>query len=155
MRTDGASGWAMTAAGMRGVVNDALAIYFLDATLASAFVARWCGGYIKLRRPKAYSACATMRRSGRFRCRCTGCRECGYVAKTGQAGYKDRVEVRDLGSGGVHEIQTALAWRGDHGYRTAVGGERFEVVITHTGAQRYVLLYAAENATWGYCERRS
>jgi hypothetical protein len=26
----------------RGVVNDALAIYFLDATIASAFVARWC-----------------------------------------------------------------------------------------------------------------
>jgi hypothetical protein len=25
-----------------GVVNDALAIYFLDATIASAFVARWC-----------------------------------------------------------------------------------------------------------------
>src|SRR6266446_7755953 len=28
--------------GIRGVVNDALAIYFLDATIASAFVARWC-----------------------------------------------------------------------------------------------------------------
>src|SRR5882672_7340848 len=41
----GANGWAMTPAGMRGVVNDALAIYFLDATLASAFVARWCAGY--------------------------------------------------------------------------------------------------------------
>jgi hypothetical protein len=26
----------------RGVVNDALAIYFADVTLASAFVARWC-----------------------------------------------------------------------------------------------------------------
>jgi hypothetical protein len=24
------------------VVNDALAVYFLDATIASAFVARWC-----------------------------------------------------------------------------------------------------------------
>jgi hypothetical protein len=23
-------------------VNDALAVYFLDATIASAFVARWC-----------------------------------------------------------------------------------------------------------------
>ena len=41
----GASGWAMTPAGMRGVINDALAVYFLDATLASAFVARWCAGY--------------------------------------------------------------------------------------------------------------
>jgi len=28
----------------RGVVNDAVSIYFLDATLASAFVARWCAG---------------------------------------------------------------------------------------------------------------
>ena len=38
-------GWAMTAAGLRGVVDDALGIYFLDATLASAFVARWHAGY--------------------------------------------------------------------------------------------------------------
>jgi hypothetical protein len=41
----GADGWAMTPSGMRGVINDALSIYFLDATLASAFVARWCAGY--------------------------------------------------------------------------------------------------------------
>ena len=40
----GADGWAMTPAGLRGVVNDAVAVYFLDATLASAFVARWCAG---------------------------------------------------------------------------------------------------------------
>ena len=38
----GADGWAMTPAGTRGVLNDALSIYFADATLASAFVARWC-----------------------------------------------------------------------------------------------------------------
>src|SRR5207249_1205607 len=31
--------------GMRGVLNDAVSIYFLDPTLASAFVARWCAGY--------------------------------------------------------------------------------------------------------------
>jgi hypothetical protein len=30
---------------MRGVLNDAVLIYFLDARLASAFVARWCAGY--------------------------------------------------------------------------------------------------------------
>jgi hypothetical protein len=42
----GADGWAMTPSGMRGVLNDALSIYFLDATLASAFVARW---YIRAR----------------------------------------------------------------------------------------------------------
>jgi hypothetical protein len=40
----GADGWAMTPSGMRGVLNDAVSINFLDATLASAFVARWCAG---------------------------------------------------------------------------------------------------------------
>ena len=40
----GAHGWAMTPSGTRGVLNDALSIYFGDATLASAFVARWCLG---------------------------------------------------------------------------------------------------------------
>ncbi len=42
----GANGWAMTPSGTRGVLNDALSVYFADATLASAFVARWCAGYI-------------------------------------------------------------------------------------------------------------
>jgi len=40
----GAHGWAITPSGMRGVLNDAISIYFADATLASAFVARWCQG---------------------------------------------------------------------------------------------------------------
>jgi hypothetical protein len=40
----GADGWAMTPSGVRGVLNDAISIYFGDATLASAFVARWCAG---------------------------------------------------------------------------------------------------------------
>ena len=40
----GADGWAMTESGVRGVLNDAVSIYFLDATLAGAFVARWCAG---------------------------------------------------------------------------------------------------------------
>src|SRR5256885_3564072 len=40
----GADGWAMTPSGVCGVLNDAVSIYFLDATLASAFVARWCIG---------------------------------------------------------------------------------------------------------------
>ena len=35
----------MTPSGMRGVLNDAVSIYFLDATLASAFIARRCAGY--------------------------------------------------------------------------------------------------------------
>jgi hypothetical protein len=29
---------------MRGVINDAVAIYFLDVALAAAFVSRWCAG---------------------------------------------------------------------------------------------------------------
>jgi hypothetical protein len=37
----GSDGWAMTPSGSRGVLNDAVSIYFSDATLASAFVARW------------------------------------------------------------------------------------------------------------------
>jgi len=32
----------MTPAGIRGVINDAVAVYFRDAILAAAFVARWC-----------------------------------------------------------------------------------------------------------------
>jgi len=40
----GADGWAITPSGIRGVLNDAISIYFTDATLASAFVARWCAG---------------------------------------------------------------------------------------------------------------
>ncbi len=40
----GADGWAMTPAGLRGVVNDAVAIYFLNAALVTAFVSRWCAG---------------------------------------------------------------------------------------------------------------
>ena len=32
------------ASGIRGVLKDAVSIYFLDATLASAFVTRWCAG---------------------------------------------------------------------------------------------------------------
>ena len=38
----GADGWSQTPSGIRGVVNDALAIHFADVTIASAFVARWC-----------------------------------------------------------------------------------------------------------------
>ena len=41
----GADGWGMTPSGERGVLNDALSIHFADATIASAFVARWCIGY--------------------------------------------------------------------------------------------------------------
>ena len=38
----GADGWMITPAGLRGVVNDAVAVYFRDAALAAGFVARWC-----------------------------------------------------------------------------------------------------------------
>ena len=40
----GADGWAVTPSGTRGALNDAISIYFADATLARAFVARWCAG---------------------------------------------------------------------------------------------------------------
>jgi hypothetical protein len=40
----GTDGWAITPAGLRGVINDAVAIYFLYATSAAAFVSRWCAG---------------------------------------------------------------------------------------------------------------
>ena len=60
----------MTPLGMRGVLNDALSIYFADATLASAFVARWCvrakvetaGGVFQVREDEPeprVGACAT------------------------------------------------------------------------------------------------
>jgi hypothetical protein len=39
-----AYGWTMNPSGTGGVVNNAVAIYFADATLASAFVIRWCAG---------------------------------------------------------------------------------------------------------------
>jgi hypothetical protein len=38
----GVGGWAITPSGARGVLNDAVSNFFADATLASAFVARWC-----------------------------------------------------------------------------------------------------------------
>ena len=41
----GAEGWAMTPSGLRGVLNDAISVYFRDTTLAAAFVARWCRGH--------------------------------------------------------------------------------------------------------------
>ena len=34
----------MTPSGTRGVLKDAISIYFADAALASAFAARWCVG---------------------------------------------------------------------------------------------------------------
>jgi hypothetical protein len=41
----GADGWAMAPADLQAVMNDAIAIYLSDATLAGGFVARWCAGY--------------------------------------------------------------------------------------------------------------
>ena len=40
----GVDGLGDDTVGARGVLNDAVSIYFLDAALASAFVARWCAG---------------------------------------------------------------------------------------------------------------
>ena len=50
----GADGWAMTPSGLRGIVNDAVAVYFADPALATAFVARWC--VIRPSRSMGYSA---------------------------------------------------------------------------------------------------
>jgi hypothetical protein len=41
----GADGWALAPSGIRGIANDAFSIYLTDATVASAFVARWCVGH--------------------------------------------------------------------------------------------------------------
>ena len=40
----GVDGWVITPAGLHRVVNDAVAVHFLDGTAAAAFVARWCAG---------------------------------------------------------------------------------------------------------------
>jgi hypothetical protein len=40
----GANSWSMTPSGTYGIVNDSLAIYFLDSALARVFVNRWCIG---------------------------------------------------------------------------------------------------------------
>src|SRR6267378_1010366 len=41
----GSDGWAMTPSGRRGVLNDAISIYFAAPALAGAFVTRWCIGF--------------------------------------------------------------------------------------------------------------
>jgi hypothetical protein len=38
----GVDGWSIAPAGVRGVVNDAVAVYVSNPTCAAAFVARWC-----------------------------------------------------------------------------------------------------------------
>jgi hypothetical protein len=67
----GADGWSMTPSGMHGVLNDAVSIYFADATLASAFVARWCASS-KLE-AAGLGACSTCARMSR---RCGSGRGC-------------------------------------------------------------------------------
>ena len=67
----GADGWAMTPSGTRGVLNDALSIYFADAALGNPFVARWCVGG-RSRRPVASSRCARMNWSRELGRGCTG-----------------------------------------------------------------------------------
>jgi hypothetical protein len=52
----GADEWAMTPSGTRGVLNDALSIYFADATLANPFVARWCVGPRQRRQAAVFQA---------------------------------------------------------------------------------------------------
>jgi hypothetical protein len=59
--TCGSEGWAMAPAGMAGVINDALALYFEDPAFAHAFVARFCCGY----RVAAIDDALTIRRGAR------------------------------------------------------------------------------------------
>ena len=40
----GSDGCAMTPSGVRGVLKDAISLYFVDPPLANAFVARWYAG---------------------------------------------------------------------------------------------------------------
>src|SRR5437588_7115129 len=70
----GADGWALTPSGTRGVLNDAVSIYFPDPALASAFVARWCIGYKVETADGAFRVRETSRSRGPWRRR-TGRRE--------------------------------------------------------------------------------
>src|SRR5215469_11985301 len=40
----GSDGCAITPSGVRGVLNDAISLYFVDPPLANAFAARWYAG---------------------------------------------------------------------------------------------------------------
>jgi|HubBroStandDraft_4_1064222.scaffolds.fasta_scaffold25836_2 hypothetical protein len=51
----------MTPSGLRGVINDAVAIYFLDPTTAAGFVARWRAGSKFETAKGAFSGSARMR----------------------------------------------------------------------------------------------
>ena len=77
----GAGNWAMAPAGMRGVVNDAIAFFFLNPTLASAFVARWCIGH-RAETVEAASACGRTHRSKEPRRRCTERRRAFLLRET-------------------------------------------------------------------------
>lgn len=44
-RNCGPAGWASAPAGLDGVINDAVALYFADDADARAFVNRFCCGY--------------------------------------------------------------------------------------------------------------
>jgi hypothetical protein len=76
----GADNWVITPAGLRGVVNDAVAIYFLDATRAGAFVRRWCSGSNVEISEGAFRVREISRRGGMWRGR-TGHLERGRVSQ--------------------------------------------------------------------------
>jgi hypothetical protein len=70
----GSDAWAITPSGMRGVRNDAISIYFANATLASAFVMRWCAGS-KVNTAGGVSKCEMMSRRRGSQRGCIGRRE--------------------------------------------------------------------------------
>jgi hypothetical protein len=62
-RNCGIDGWSIAPAGVRGIVNDAIAVYVSSPTCAVAFVARWClagdpPGFYDLRQQGPAAACA-------------------------------------------------------------------------------------------------
>src|ERR1700730_5487499 len=79
----GADGWAMTPSGVRGVLNDAVSIYFADATLASAFVAHWCVGYKVETADGAWQASHCLQRSPRRRSSLSDSRRCSDERRSG------------------------------------------------------------------------
>src|SRR5437762_11351216 len=91
----GADGWALTPAGTRGVLNDAISIYFADATLAGAFVARWCAGP-KVEAAGARSRCARMSRHRGSGQGCIGRLDRPYRRASAST-------ARAIGSGGLME----------------------------------------------------
>ena len=78
----GADGWAMAPAGLRGPLNDAIAVYFNDATLAAAFLPDGAPA-IGPRAPTASSRSARMSRRRAYRLASIRRLENGAIVRAG------------------------------------------------------------------------